>query len=185
MAAQPDRQRHCVLFGNDGIQLADRLDDSQPRADGSLGIVFMRAWKAEVNEQAIAQVVDPAKQIAKVAALQDPSGGFSWESCNDQGDPPYRGRVDMTFAIPPGIDHGAYYEQVAKTMVANGWSAGPPPGQHPSGAVINKNGVMATIGVSPFLGADGAVQLFGECRNMNSHRADSNGFSIKDQLRGG
>jgi hypothetical protein len=136
------------------------------------------------DEQAIAQVVDPAKQIAKVAGLQDPSGGFSWESCNDQGDPPYRGRVDMTFAIPSGVDHGAYYDQVAKTMVANGWSAGPPTGQHSSGAVINKNGVMATIGVSPFQGADGAVQLFGECRNMNNHRADSNGFSIKDQLRG-
>jgi hypothetical protein len=137
------------------------------------------------DEQAIAQVVDPAKQIAKVAGLQDPSGGFSWESCNDQGDPPYRGRVDMTFAVPAGVDHGAYYDQVARTMVANGWSPGPPPGQHSAGAVINKNGVMATIGVSPFQGADGAVQLFGECRNMNNHRADSNGFSIKDQLRGG
>ncbi len=137
------------------------------------------------DQQAIAQVVDPARQIAKVAALQDPSGGFSWESCNDQGDPPYRGRVDMTFMVPPGVDHDAYFDQVAKTMVANGWSAGAPPGRHEFGAVIHQNGVMATIGVSPFQGADGAVQLFGECRNMNDHRQDSNGFSIKDQLRGG
>src|ERR1700761_5170779 len=56
------------------------------------------------NEQAIAQVVEPAKQIAKVAALQGPSGTFSWESCNDQGRPPYRGRVDMTFSVPAGTD---------------------------------------------------------------------------------
>ncbi|MDT5148086.1 MAG: hypothetical protein QOC58_2731 [Mycobacterium sp.] len=137
------------------------------------------------DQQAIAQVVEPAKRIAKVAALQDPSGGFSWEACNDQGEPPYRGRVDMTFVVPPGVDHGAYFQQVADTMVANGWSAGAPPGQHLSGAAIHQNGVMATIGVSPFQGADGAVQLFGECRNMNDHRHDSNGFSIKDQLRGG
>jgi hypothetical protein len=91
----------------------------------------------------------------------------------------------MTFAIPAGFDHGACYEQFAKTTVANGWSAGPPPGQHASGAVINNNGVMATIGASPFLGADGAVRLFGECGNMNNHRSDSNCLSIKGQLRGG
>ncbi|WP_083066021.1 hypothetical protein [Mycobacterium arosiense] len=137
------------------------------------------------DAQSIAQVVEPAKQIAKVARLQDVSGGFSWESCNDQGDPPYRGRVDMTFAVPPGVDRNSYYQQVANTMVGNGWSAGAPPGEHEFGTVINKSGVMASIGVSPFAGADGAVQLFGECRNMNNHRADSNGFSIKDQLGGG
>jgi hypothetical protein len=136
------------------------------------------------NEQAIAQVVDPARSIAKVAALQEVSGGFSWEACNDQGFPPYRGRADMTFRVPTGADPSTYFEQIAKTMVANGWASGPPPGQHLFGAVIHQDGVMATIGISPFLGADGAVQLFGECRNMNDHRYD-NGFSIKDQLRGG
>lgn len=136
------------------------------------------------NERAITQVVDSAKQIAKVAALQAVSGGFSWESCNDQGDPPYRGRVDLTFRVPTGVDRGAYFDQIAETMVATGWSSGAPPGQHLFGTVIHQDGVMATIGVSPFLGADGAVQLFGECRNMNDHRYDK-GFSIKDQLRGG
>jgi hypothetical protein len=136
------------------------------------------------DEQAVAQVVDPAKQIAKVAALQAISGGFSWESCNDQGAPPYRGRVDMTFQVPTGADRNAYFEQIAKTMEANGWSAGPPPGQHVFGTAIHREGVLASIGISPFLGADGAVQLFGECRNMGSHRTD-NGFSIKDQLRSG
>ncbi|ORB88263.1 hypothetical protein [Mycobacterium persicum] len=72
------------------------------------------------DEQAMAQVIEPAKQIAKIAGLQDVPGGSSWESCNDQGDPPYRGRVDMTFIVPLGIDHSAYFEQVAATMVAHG-----------------------------------------------------------------
>ncbi len=130
------------------------------------------------DRQAIAQVVDAASQIAKVAGLQDPSGGFSWESCNDQGEPPYRGRVDMTFAVPPGVDHDAYFARIATTMVADGWAPA-------TGTAIHRDGVLARIGVSPFTGADGAVQLFGECRNMSDHRADSNGFSIKDQLRQG
>jgi hypothetical protein len=136
------------------------------------------------DEQSVAQVVDPAKQIAKVAALQSVSGGFSWEACNDQGAPPYRGRVDMTFQVPTGVDRNTYFEQIAKTMEANGWLAGPPPEQHVFGTAIHQGGVMASIGISPFLGADGAVQLFGECRNMGDHRYD-NGFSIKDQLRSG
>jgi len=137
------------------------------------------------DRQAIAQVVDAARQIAKVAGLQDRSGGFSWESCNDQGDPPYRGRVDMTFAVPPGVDRDTYFDRIATTMVANGWVPGDPPGAHSTGTAIHRDGVVARIGVSPFTGADGAVQLFGECRNMTDHRADSNGVSIKDQLRQG
>ncbi|MFY2861699.1 hypothetical protein ACOJVU_18630 [Mycobacterium sp. THU-M104] len=137
------------------------------------------------DQQTIAQVVDAAKQIANVAGLGDPSGGFSWESCNDQGEPPYRGRVDMTFAVPPGVDPDAYFDRVAATMVVHGWAPGAPAGAHSAGTTIHRGGVTAGIGVSPFDGADGAVQLFGECHTMTDHRADSNGFSITDQLRRG
>ncbi len=112
------------------------------------------------DRQAIAQVVDAAGQIAKVAGLQDPSSGFSWESCNDQGKPPYRGRV-------------------AATMVADGRALGAPPGAHAAGTAIHRDGVVARIGCL-FTGAGGAVQPFGECRNATDHRADSNGLRIKD-----
>ncbi|KZS56220.1 hypothetical protein [Mycobacterium ostraviense] len=136
------------------------------------------------DEQAMAQVIEPAKQIAKVAGLQDVSGEFGWESCNDQGDPPYRGRVNVKFNVPAGMDHNAYFEQVAATMVAHGWLTGPPPGLRPFGTAIHKDGVMAIIGVSPFLGADGDVELSGECRNMGDHR-HARWLNISDQLRGG
>ena len=64
--------------------------------------------KTQSNEDAMKQVVDPAKQIVKVAALQDVSGGFGFEACNDQGEPPYRGRLEMGFpAILPAISHKA------------------------------------------------------------------------------
>lgn len=139
------------------------------------------------DEQAMAQVIDLAAQIAKTADLQHVSGGFSFESCNDQGDPPYRARVDMTFDVPAGVERNAYFEQIAATMVAHGWSAGPQQGKQPFGTVIRKDGVWAEIWVSPFMGADGAVQIFGECRNVTDHRGDgmANGFSINDRLRAG
>lgn len=41
------------------------------------------------DDQAMAQVVEPAKQIVAAADLQAVRAGFSFTSCNDQGDPPY------------------------------------------------------------------------------------------------
>jgi hypothetical protein len=52
------------------------------------------------DDQAEAQVVDAAKQIAQLVSLPDMYGGFAFESCNDQGDPPYRGVVEMSFKLP-------------------------------------------------------------------------------------
>jgi hypothetical protein len=47
----------------------------------------------------MAQVVEPAKQIVAAADLQGVSGGFSFSSCNNQGDPPYMGKVTMSFLL--------------------------------------------------------------------------------------
>lgn len=138
------------------------------------------------EEQAKAQVIDPAKQIAKVTDLPDLSGTFEWESCNDQGDPPYRGRVDMLFTVPAGVDRQAYFQQIAATMAGqSGWSAGPPPGMRPFGAAVHKDGVMVIIGESGTVGHHGSIRLFGECRNMQDHHND-NGFQrITNELTGG
>ena len=136
------------------------------------------------DDQTRAEVIDPAKQIAKVAHLENVSGVFGWESCNDQGDPPYKGRVDMSFDVPAGVDHEAYFEQIAITMAAHGWSDGPPPGLRPFGRVIHEGGVMAVIGKSPGTRKDGSVELSGECRNMNDHRHDGTWYDVTGQLLG-
>ena len=77
------------------------------------------------------QVVGPARDIVKVAALQDVSGGFAFEACNDQGEPPYRGRVDVGFRIAEDTEPEKYFEQLAQTIVQKrvGWYDGPPPGK--------------------------------------------------------
>src|SRR6478736_36540 len=56
--------------------------------------------QSQSDEDTIKQVVDPAKTIVAVAALKDVSGGVGFEACNDQGEPPYRGRLEMGFRIP-------------------------------------------------------------------------------------
>jgi hypothetical protein len=146
------------------------------------------------DDQAEAQVVDAAKQITQLVNLPDMYAGFSFESCNDQGDPPYRGVVEMSFKLPVDnrkgypaeVDPDAFFNQIAATMVAHGWTDGPPPGLHPNGRAINKNGVMAIMSWGPNPGWS-RIQLYGECRNMTDHHNDgkTNWVKITDQLRGG
>ncbi|VBA51756.1 hypothetical protein [Mycobacterium pseudokansasii] len=136
------------------------------------------------DEQTKAQVVNPAKQISRTANLQNVSAVFGWESCNDQGDPPYRGRADISFDIPAGTDSNTYFGQIAAAMVAQGWSEGPPPGMRFFGRVIHADGVMAIIGKSGGTIKAGSVELSGECRNIDDHRHDGKWYDVTDQLLG-
>jgi hypothetical protein len=139
------------------------------------------------DEEAMAQVIEPAKQIVRAARLQDVSGGFLFESCNDQGHPPYRGRVDMSFGMPDGVEPDDYFGQIAATMVRQGWTEGPPPGRRPFGVVIHSESVMAVIGRASGTVIRGSVTLCGQCRNMADHRNDGKtvGTPITDQLVSG
>ena len=138
------------------------------------------------DEQAMAQVVEAAKEIVRVAALTDVTGGFMFESCNDQGRPPYRGHVEMSFAIAAGVDPDGYFRQIAAALVAHGWNAGPPPGMCPFGEVVYNPAVMAVICHASGNTARGSVQVSGECANMTDHRHDGKtvGVDVSEQLSG-
>ena len=123
------------------------------------------------DEQAEAQVLDVGRQLRTVAGLQDVGGGFSFESCNDQGEPPYRGLVEMSAQLPAGADTDSYARHVADAMVAAGWTDGPPPGKKPYGTVIHKDGVMVVMGPGNVAGLL-AFTISGECRNTTDHRDD-------------
>jgi hypothetical protein len=137
------------------------------------------------DEQTKAQVVNPAKEIARANALQRITGGFSFEACNDQREPPYRGLVEMGFALPKGMEPDTYFSQIAKTMVGQGWTSGPPAGKRPFGTVIHKGPIMAIMGQHPVAKEKGYVQLSGECRNMVDHRNDGKTLAedITNQLQ--
>ena len=139
--------------------------------------------KTQSDEDTMKEVIDPGKQIVTVAALQDVSAGFDFEACNDQGEPPYRGRLEMGFRIPENTEPKRYFEHIAQTMVQQGvgWYDGPPPGKNPFGTVIHTNTVFAVIGQNPVAREDGYVHVFGECRNMEDHR-DAASVNVTDQL---
>jgi hypothetical protein len=137
-------------------------------------------------QAATAQVVDVGRQLRTVAGLQGVSGGFSFTSCNDQGDPPFRGKVEMSSRLPAGVTADAYARQVADAMVAAGWTDGPPPGKVPYGTVINKDGVMVIMARAH---VEGLIEytIYGECRDTTDHRADGGtvGRTITEELLSG
>jgi hypothetical protein len=137
------------------------------------------------DDEAMAQVVDPAKQIVNAAGLQEPTGGFAFESCNDQGEPPYRPVAEVGFLLPKDMEPEKYFAQIAKTMVGRGWTDGPPLGLKPFGTVVHKGSVMVIMAQHPTYRENGYAQLSGECRNMVDHNNDgkTTAVDITDQLR--
>ena len=120
-----------------------------------------------------AQVVDAAKEITRAANLRVTYATFEWEWCNDQGEPPYHGRVDVAYEVPAGVDSASMARQVAAAAAGQpAWAQGPPPGFRPYGEVVHKGGVMAIAGPGNYP-ERGSLQIFGECRNMTDHQGDS------------
>ncbi|PRC50552.1 hypothetical protein C6A85_68805, partial [Mycobacterium sp. ITM-2017-0098] len=94
-------------------------------------------------EQSRAEVVDAARELVQAAELRITYASFQWEWCNDQGEPPFRGRVDLAWEVPVGETSPAVSKRIAATAAQQpGWAAGPPPGLQPTGDVVHTGGVM-------------------------------------------
>ncbi len=135
------------------------------------------------DEASMKQVIDPAKEFVRLNQLEDVSGGFGWVACGGQNEALDYGQVEMSFLLPKDIVPQSYIRQIAKTMVAHGWTDGAPPGFKPFGTVIHTDEVKAIMAQDGFYKELGKIQLLGECRNTNDHRDDYAGVSITDQLR--
>jgi hypothetical protein len=97
------------------------------------------------DEQVMAQVVSAAREIVQEAGLSEVTGGFVFEACNDQGAPPYRGRVDMSFAVAGGVETEQQCREIAEAMVRRGWTRGAPSGKRPFGVAVHSEEAMAII----------------------------------------
>ncbi|HZA09241.1 hypothetical protein [Mycobacterium sp.] len=122
------------------------------------------------DDQARAQVVESARQIVAITQLRRASGGYTFLSCKNESDPPYQGAANMTFELPG--DAVGYFQRIADTLAARGWSEGLPPNQYAFGKTLSKDGVTAIFYRSSDYLNVGIVKLYGECRNMSNHRND-------------
>lgn len=131
------------------------------------------------DDQAMAQVVEPAKQIVAAADLQAVRAGFSFTSCNDQGDPPYQGTVQDGLSVA-GRSRRVLSARPCRHAVAR-LDRRPPPGQYFHGITLHKNGVTANMSLA-LDHSYGEMILDGECRNTTDHHHDDETTNITNQL---
>jgi hypothetical protein len=154
----------------------------QPNTAGPPSNAFDDSAHPLSDAQGMAQVVDPAKQIVTAAKLDGVTGLFTFTSCNDQGDPPYQGKVTMTFLIHGDPD--AYFQTIEQSMLNSGWNQGPIPGQVFHGSTLHKGGVTANMSYLPSDHAYGEIFVLGECRVTADHHHDNaSGTDITGQLQ--
>lgn len=151
---------------------------------GALLVVSHRAFKPPPpvsvtplsDAQSRSQVIEVARQFAGAGKLRAPTAGYLLVSCSSVEQPPYQGIIYVTFDVPRVAETKAYFDEIETAMTAAGWRRGEPPGRHPGGRTLAKNGLVAIYYRHPDLPGRGVLQVYGECRNLTDHRQDSTGF---------
>lgn len=137
------------------------------------------------DEQSRRQVVEVARQFASAGKLEAPTAEYLLVSCSSEDQPPYQGIVYMSFDVPRVAETAAYFDEIQQAMAAAGWREGEPPGRHPGGRTLAKDGLVAIYHRHRDLAGRGELQIFGECRNVTDHRFDAPGFvDVTGELRG-
>lgn len=123
------------------------------------------------DEQAVAQVVDSAREIVAAGGLRDATGGYTFMSCEGESQPPYQAAFYLTFHLPHN-DWARRLHDIESAMVARGWTGSEAMGEH-FGRKLTKSGVTSVF----YPNTDGkdfaAMRIYGECRNMSDHRTDN------------
>ncbi|MBV8178698.1 MAG: hypothetical protein JO045_07785 [Mycobacterium sp.] len=136
------------------------------------------------DEQTKTEVVEQARRIVTIGALQNATAGYLLMSCKNREDPPYQGAVYLDFTLPADAHGNTYFQGIARAMVARGWREGLPPHQNVFGTTLSKDGVTAMLYPDSESPKHGVARIYGQCRDMNNHRGDSTAWiDITDQLR--
>ena len=99
------------------------------RLHSSAANVVEHPGPAATDAQTQSEVVEQAKDIVAIAALQQPTAGYLLMSCKDHDNPPYQGAVYLDFQLPPDVSADQYFRTIAAAMVgarlARGFTAQP------------------------------------------------------------
>lgn len=128
------------------------------------------------DEQSKAQVMATARQFAEAGRFKRVTGSYILMPCEEDDDPVYQGSLYLNFDLPTITETPAYFREIARNLFSAGWREGVPPGHHPGGKVLSKDGVAAVYYRHPDVPGRGVLQIYGECRNVADHRLDTSGF---------
>ncbi len=134
-------------------------------------------------ETARTEVIDAARDILATLHGELTEARFHYESCNDQGEPPFRGLVRMSFWLP-GVRHDQPVapQQVIEPLVAHGWGTDSNFRSH--SPTLRKDKVNVILDVVPRppagvkLTSHAGVEVAGQCRDTFDHRTDDSILSV-------
>jgi hypothetical protein len=165
-----------LLFGG-AILLVDRLHTTPSD-------VLDHPANPVSDDQSEVQAVESARQIVTLTGLQTASAGYTLMSCKDRDDPPYQGAIYLTFALPADARPEAYFPRLATTLAGHGWTEGLPPNDHVFARSLTKDAVTAIVYRETDAPNLGVLRVYGQCRNMNNHRADATAWTdVTDRLK--
>jgi hypothetical protein len=123
-------------------------------------------------EQSKAQVIAAATDVSKAVAQPVESANFSHSSCNDQGEAPFRGVVNIFYAAPtdPAAAASAF-DHMKQRLQSAGWAADSEFKSH--GTTLKKNAVDAVLLAADASVAKVQITLYGECRDMTTTKAQA------------
>lgn len=128
------------------------------------------------DDQTRDQVMTAARQFIAAGRIRGATGSYILMPCREDDDPLYQGSVYLNFDLPPIREIPALFREIARKLSAGGWREGVPPGRHPGGKVLARDGVAAIMYRHPDLAGRGVLQVYGQCRDTADHRLDSAGF---------
>jgi hypothetical protein len=119
-------------------------------------------------EESKAQVMNAARDIVTTVGLKGVSAYFWHESCNDQGEAPFRGTVRINYDHAPTLEASqAEAQRMVATLKQHGWDG---PGDfHTHAPAVSRHDTTAVFDYySPVQNAGGAITIYGECRDMTT-----------------
>jgi hypothetical protein len=143
------------------------------------------APKGPDDTQTRAQVMDPLKALVAALKLDPVAGSFAFDSCDDNGDPPFRGVAGATFS-PVGDAADEQIKLLRDTMIAQGWSAGPGQGKLVYGTTLHRSEVFSVLEgpdkQSAFPDSVG-ITIYGTCDNYGNHTRSPGYTNVVDELK--
>jgi hypothetical protein len=139
-------------------------------------------------QEARRQVIDVSRQVVSDLGGQVVEAKFGYDSCNDQGEAPFRGHSYLLLWMP-GADRSREVtpDVVLDRLRQHGWQTDPDFQAH--GTTFKRDGVDANVWVipppkpnEPPIGHV-SVELLGECRDTFDHRSDRTN-RLSEDIRG-
>ena len=144
-------------------------------------------------QEARQQVIGVSRQVVSDLGGEVAQATFGYKTCNDQGDPPFRGHGYLLMWIP-GADRSREVssDTVLDRLRQHGWQTDPD--FHSHGITFKRNGVDVNVWVIPPPKPNEPpvghvmIDVLGECRDTFDHRTDQTNSlfaDIKGELTSG